>query len=270
MPKYFLKGSDDTAYRRRRTGATYSAIALRRQARYQAARSAQRKSTTGSAIAMVNKRTGGFEDMENKFLTSEITNTNLTAAWATYNPTGTGCTNSISVPAQGDGESQRDGRVYYINSVHVNGQCYIPPSESQLDPGIVGTLTHVRIILYWDTQTNGAQATATDIMDSSGSVDYLAFRNLQNSKRFIVLKDKRVAIRPFFVNEGSANLFATAQNSVVWRMNKKFKKPIKVRCTGTTANVSSISDSNIGVIAIADSVASSPVIRYQARIRFSG
>lgn len=214
-----------------------------------------------------NARTSGFVDIENKFLDSELTATALTAGWVSLNPTGTGCTDSISVPAQGDGESERDGRVYHINSVHVKGLITKASDESTGSP--LGDCP-VRVILYWDTQTNASEAVATDIMDAGGTTDLLAFRNLQNSKRFVVLKDKTMMIRSEHMNEGAVNSFAHSSVQIPFQFNKKFKKPIKVRCAGTTANVSSVQDNNLGIAAITGDAAQGYQIQYQARIRFTG
>lgn len=209
-----------------------------------------------------------FSDAEVKFLDSELVSTAVDSNWTVHNPTGTGCTNSISVPAQGDGESERDGRVYYIHSVHVKGLVRTAATESAAGP--TGPM-QTRVVLYWDTQTNGAEATATDIMASGLTEDILAFRNLQNSKRFIVLADETYTLNPQIQNEGAANLFAADPSLVSFKFNKVFSKPIKVRCSGTTANVSSVTDNNIGIAAIRDDNA--PVntnIEYSARIRFTG
>lgn len=216
-----------------------------------------------------NARTGGFVDVENKFLDSELTLTATTTTWQALNPAGTGCTNSLSVPAQGDGESERDGRVYYIKSLHLRGSVQMTASES--DNGPQGP-AYTRVVVYWDTQTNAAEATATDIMDAGGTSDSLAFRNLQNSKRFVVLYDKTVKVTPTEMNEGAANLFAQSPAVTFWKFNKNFKKPIKVRCSGTTANVSSVTDNNIGIAfcSFSSDGASLPSIQYQSRIRFQG
>lgn len=259
MPgKYFLKsGASGSAIRRKRTSAYSAAVQARRAARR----------ANAAANRTANMRSGGYVDLESKFLDSELTATTLTVNWTSLNPTGTGCTNSISVPAQGDGESDRDGRVYYIQSVHVKGAITTSATESEAAPEGDG---YARVILYWDTQSNKAEATATDIMDAGGTDDFLAFRNLQNSKRFIVLKDKIIKIKPMLTNEGAINSFSQAPSYQFFKFNKKFKKPIKVRCTGTTANVSSVSDNNFGIAALVNSQTNIPAaqIQYQARIRF--
>lgn len=247
--------------------ATPRASTARTRASIQAQKRASYRAGAQAAMRKKNVRTGGFVDVENKFLDCSYPQTALPTSWTAINPAGVGCTGSISVPAQGDGESERDGRVYYINSVHVKGLINVDASES--DAGPTGN-NLVRIILYWDTQTNAAEATATDIMDAGASTDYLAFRNLQNSKRFIVLKDKTFNISPEHMNEGSANLFANSTRVIQFKMNKKFKKPIKVRTSGTTANVSSCTDNNLGLAAIQTGSGLSAELRYETRIRFSG
>lgn len=217
------------------------------------------------ASALGNFRIGGFRNIENKFLDSELTATATATTWASLNPTGTGCTDSISVPAQGTGESDRDGRQYTINSIHVRGRLSLAAAEAQAAPlgDEIG-----RVIIYWDTQTNSTEATATEIMDGGLTEDWLAFRNLQNSKRFIVLYDKTIRLRPALVNEGAADAFAAGPVTIPWKFNKSFKKGIQVTCDNTTANVSSVSDNNIGVAAV--STSANVLISYQARIRFSG
>lgn len=212
-----------------------------------------------------NFRSGGFLGIENKFLDTELTSTALAVTWQALNPTGTGCTNSLSVPAEGDGESARDGREYIINSVHIKGAFARAATEGGVAPQDQDV---VRAVLYIDHQSNGAEATATNIMDGGGTSDWLAFRNLQYTKRFTVLADKMFVIRPPLVNEGAANAFANQLTYVPFKMNKVFKKPLKVMCNATSANVSSCVDNNIGIAFVSSSV--NVTVQYQGRVRFSG
>lgn len=209
-----------------------------------------------------NVRTGGFLGIEKKFLDTELTASALATTWAALNPVGV---DSLSIPAQGDGESNRDGRTYAIESVHVRGHFELAAAEGA---GVPASMIECRVIVYWDTQTNGAEATATDIMDAGGTTDILAFRNLQNSKRFKVLYDKVCLLKPHALNEGAVNSFANGAVIQRFEFNKQFKKPIIVNCTGTTSSVASVSDNNIGIAAIGTS--SNATIAYQARVRFVG
>lgn len=267
--KYFLKGSYPSSSQRTRRAAYRSNLALRRYRQMQTRRLAASKNT-GSALAMVNKRTGGYEDMENKFVDYEVSDKTISTTWAgsEIDPT---TPSSISTAAQGDGENQRDGRVYYINSVHVNGVVEAPAQE---DINGAYSDTEVRILLVWDTQTNAAQAQGEEVMSEASTADsYNSFRNLQNSKRFVVLKDKRLKLilsrAENSTDSGSLNVNGVTSK---FSMNKKFKKPIKVRCTGTTATVASISDNSLHLYCVStpSGLATAPVISYISRCRFSG
>lgn len=234
----------------------------------QKSRAGESASAAGRVAAMVmsNIRTGGFAGLENKFLDTELTTTSLAATWGTFNPTGTGSTNTLSVPVVGTGESERNGRMYTINSVMVRGVITSVPLESQGAP--IADI-RARVIVYWDTQTNSAEAVATDIMDGGATDDVLAFRNLQNTKRFIVLYDKSIVLHfNNQTNEGAINLFAAGSVHRPFSFYKRFKNGIAVQCDGTTANVSSVTDNNFGLAAVATTT--NVQIAYQARIRFTG
>ncbi len=220
------------------------------------------------SFASRNARTGGFSGIENKFMDSEISATTVTTSWAAHNPAGVGCTDSLSVPAQGNGEEQRIGRVYTINRILIQGVVEMAAQESVAAP----MQSHrVRLIVYWDKQTNSAAATTTDIMDAGGSDDLVSFRNLQNTHRFRVLMDKTITIRyPGQTNEGAVNLFAHGKKVIPFKFYKKLN--IRVQCDGTTADVASVSDNNIGFGGIAEAgpAAQQPTVRYSCRIRFTG
>ena len=209
-----------------------------------------------------NPRIGGFIGIENKFYDTEMAATSINASWAVYNPN---TVDSLSVPAQGDGESNRDGKMYAITSIHVRGAIFTGGTEAQ---GAPEDQHRFRVIIYQDTQTNGAEATASDIMDAGGTDDTLAFRNLQYSKRFKVLYDRTLTTVPQITSEAS-NIFSAGKAIRNFSFNKKFKTPIKVTCNGTGAGVASCVDNNFGIAAIADS-ASNVSFQYQARIRFVG
>ncbi len=211
-------------------------------------------------------RTGGYTDIEKKFADFTVSGDGFTNTWV-GGEMEDGTALSVSAVSQGDGESQRDGRVYYIHSVHIKGFVQIPLSESQTSP-LPDLLA--RIALVWDTQTNGAQLDAENVFLSvSSALDVNSFRNLQFSKRFIVLKDKLIRLPvPGQTNEGAANLFAAGIVKIPFKINKTFKVPIKVRCSGTTAAISSITDNSLHIIGTA--TATTAQLTYESRIRFTG
>ncbi len=232
----------------------------------QAVSAARSRGTTvrSARASIANTRTSGFIGLENKFLDSELNATAVSTTWTAHNPTAASV-NCLSAPAAGDGESDRDGRVYHINSIHMHGQVLFNATESQTAPI---DEEFVRIALVWDTQTNKSEVVGTDVMDGGGSNDNLAFRNLQNSKRFIVLKDFTVKVVPESMNEGAANLFASRNFESRWSINKIFRTPIKVNTAGTAANVNVVTDNSLSLIVQGTNTAIA--VGYQCRVRFSG
>lgn len=211
----------------------------------------------------VNNRTGGFMGLELKFADIETNNDAFASTWATMEDS---TNDSVSGVGQGDGESERDGRKYQIHSIHIKARVHTAVSESQVTPlpDLQGT-----IMLVWDTQTNGAQMTATDVMDGGLTDDTLAFRNLQHSKRFRVLWTKHWKIMANGTNEGAVNLFAqNAQTTPTFMFNRVFKTPIPVICQATTAVIAAISDNSLHIIGVAN--LATALLNMQVRIRFTG
>lgn len=211
----------------------------------------------------LNFRQGGFTGIERKFADFEANGDAFATTWATMQ-----ASDSISGVAQGNTESQRVGRVYNITSVHLRETVDV---AAQKTAGAATGTTTVRVVIVHDTQTNGAELAATSVMDGGQTPDHLSFRNLQFTKRFRILMDKTITIRPVgLASEGAANTFGSGNNQIVWKFNRTFKKPIKVTCSGTSAAVASITDNSIHVIGVANSVSVTPSLTYQARIRFTG
>lgn len=210
----------------------------------------------------LNKRTGGFIGLENKFADYGFAVTTVSNVWTSDNPTTVDC---ISAVAQGDSENERDGRVYHINSIHLKGIVGYPHLG---DESTVSDDDVMRVVVVIDSQTNGAEVTATEVMDDSGT-DFLSFRNLQFTSRFKVLYDETFRLNPLVVADGAgANNFNSQGTKLPFTFNKKFKIPIRVTCKGTTAVVGSIVDNSIHVLACSNTGVCT--LQYQSRVRFSG
>lgn len=211
-----------------------------------------------------NLRTGGFIDLENKFSDTFVSGDAFSTSWATMNPTTVNC---LSAVAQGDSESERDGRVYHIRSLHIKGSIKSILQESSASP-----LSDIRarVVIVWDKQTNAATVTAANVMDESAPQDITSFKNLQFSKRFQILFDKTMILKRGManMNEGAINLFAAPAVEKQFFFTKYWRKPIKVVCVSTEKTVGSISDNSFAVIGVADS--SQVVLNLNCRVRFSG
>lgn len=202
----------------------------------------------------------GSEEL--KFIDRELVTEAMAVAWTNHDPTTVDC---LSAVATGDGESDRDGRVYYIHSVDINGRVGFTVQESVGAP-VADPI--YRIIVVVDKQTNGALLTPTDVMDASLAEDFHAFRNLHFSQRFWVLKDIMFSITMNTqTNEGSVNLFANGGRVRLWNCSYVFKTPLKVFCSLTTAVIAAIENYSIHVIAICSTT--NTTISYQSRVRFT-
>lgn len=201
---------------------------------------------------------------ELKWVDTELSAFTIALAWTAYNPTTVNCLNAV---AQGDGPSNRDGRVYYIHSVMVKLVMFTDVDEAAVAPkeDLV-----TRLCLVLDTQANGTEINAANVMETAGSVgDYLEFRNLEFSGRFRILKDTTKVMKRFYVNEGSGDLFASARQLIRWDWYVNFVKPIKVVCNGTGSGIGDVTNNALAIIASSGSV-SDIQCSYLSRIRFSG
>lgn len=100
----------------------------------------------------------------------------------------TGDVQVINTIAQGTGVDEILGREYIIKSIQLQGYAY-----STADTGI---RNFARILLVWDKDPNGTTADPGDILNdiNSGGAEALSMRNLNNRKRFIILRDWKMVL----------------------------------------------------------------------------
>ncbi len=217
----------------------------------------------GAQLALRNIRIGGFMGIENKFVDYEKAATTVNGTWAN-GELDDATALSLSSIAQGDGESNRDGRKAELLSVHVKGLLRHVAQEADTNPPGGGI---VRLILVLDKQTNGAQLNAEDVVTVT-TIDVNAWRNLQNSQRFRILKDQRWQMKVTAMTTFQVNDFSTPQQEIPFEFHVVFKKPIVVNHTGTTAVVASIADNSLHLIGV--STIPDYQITYVSRVRFRG
>ena len=242
--------------RRKRGYGRGAVVAYRQPARVQRAR------------FRANPRTGGFLGVERKFVDADLSGiafTSNTWSGANLDPA---TNNQLNPVAQGDGESERDGRNYNMLSIHIKGYVHVDASEAS-----VATFpdTLFRIALVLDTQTNGAQLDPTNVFTGTNAI--VAFRNLQYIKRFKVLKDIMLCKDATQTNEGGTNSFAHGIWRIPFEIHHEFKTPVQVNTTGTAATVSVVTDNSLHLIgtALQDGVITANTkIYYNSRLRFVG
>lgn len=205
---------------------------------------------------------------EKKFLDTERTPVASSTAWATVQPS-TGSTNCLSAPAQGVGDEEHLGRTYFIRSIFIKGMIEFPPLEDQANPQAD---LEYRIALVLSTNTNNGVLNPADVFvtPTGATADVLAFRNLNETSTTFVLKDtlpQRLKVTEASMAQGAVNKFANGNVIGYWEFNHVFKKPIKVRTSATTADITSITDNSLALVGTTSSAVA--LWSYVSRMRFT-
>ena len=201
-------------------------------------------------------RTGGFQVGRYAGRGAELKFFDGTKASTATGTGGTIFNDSLVLIQQGAGESNRIGRKCVVKSIHLRGQVLLAAKTSSNQTSDV-----VRIMLYWDKQTNGAAATVANIL---ASADSDAFRNLQNSGRFRILYDKWTNMSALS-GQGDGTTFAYGEVAKHFRINKRCHVPLEF--DASTGAITDLTTNNIGVLVISQAGAAS--VEYNWRIRFS-
>ena len=142
----------------------------------------------------------------------------------------------------GTGESERIGRKVTVTSVLLRGRIILPSTSTVGD-----TTDTARLIIYIDTQTNGAAATVTNIL-STASVN--SFRNLDNTSRFRIIHDVVYTLK----SQGGAGNGASDDFVESVRYLKIFKKCfLPIEFSAGAGTVADLTQNNIGIMAITPS-----------------
>ncbi len=215
-----------------------------------------------------NPRTGGFSGQELKFYDGGLNSAALTAATdaagGEHNPS---ATLALSTMAQGDGESNRDGRKVIFKKISVKGVFEIPPRANQTAGGQAPICF---VALVWDKQTNSALLNSEDVYQNFiTDPDLMAspFRNLQHIQRFQILKSVTVVMPQVEMTYDGTNI-ETQGVSIPFEMHKDLN--IVAHYNGTSADIANSSDNSLHIIAYCNDVSLVPTIAYHSRLRYIG
>ncbi len=124
-----------------------------------------------------------------------------------------------------------------------------------------------------DTQANGVTVSSENVYlnPATGSSAILPkpLRNLQYSKRFRILDSAYVPPGGAYAGTDGASTLSIS-NQVAPCVQLSWKGNITCDCSGTTANVSAVTDNAFHIIAFAASTARTPVFAGKCRVRFVG
>lgn len=169
----------------------------------------------------------------------------------------------VAIP-EGTGESERVGRQVQCTSLNIRG--YIKIETFNYVPASF----FLRFIVYVDKQANGAAATPAELIDTNPAGFYINnLRNLEQTDRFIILKDKLIRTDP---TSGlyNTNLFTNVptEQFVPFKCNLSLND-MPIQYSGTAGGLSDIRSNNIGIMCISSDPASNGLrVRYTARVRY--
>lgn len=191
------------------------------------------------------------------------------AAGGEMDPT-SGCTGCLSSPAVGTGEQQRVGRKILLKSLQIKGNISGASLGDQAD---VLPAPECFLAVVLDKQTNAAQLNSEDVYKNTlanATLAHLPLRDLEQSSRFKVLKEKRWSLLLDAVGtDGTSTNTATFKRvSFDWFI--QFKRPIRVvfNAVADTADVAQVVDNSIHLVGFANTTNYTPTLRYNCRVKF--
>ncbi len=232
-------------------------------------RSGRKRFRSAPRRRRINARTAGFLGIEKKFYDSHLSSKALNAttdnADGECNPSATLTLNTV---AQGDGESNRDGRKMVMKSVQVTGSVFC---SAQANQSAADAIPIIFIALVLDKQTNGA-ALSSELVYVNPSADTglctNPVRNLQYVSRFRVLRSTVFVPPQPAISYDGTNIEQGGVN-VPFRFDADLKD-LPVTFSGDTSAISNIIDNSLHVLAWASTTGMAPSIQYNCRLRFVG
>jgi len=222
---------------------------------------------------VLNGRTGGYVGLERKFFdtfeNSRALQASTNASSGEMDPFGENC---LNCPAQGDGESNRDGRQIAMQSITLKGNITVPYATT---PTTQWEAPVVYVAIVLDKQTNGATLNSEDVFanpsgDARGMTQPL--RNLEYSDRFTVLKSTTVNMKDVLAGfQIGGTPTGQAGMSIPFYLYHDLKGMKMNFISGqNTSVIAAVADKSLHVIAYTTTASLGPVITYNARLRFTG
>lgn len=225
----------------------------------------------------LNKRVGGYQGLELKFIDSKYVQGNnvFPPLWGDTNANNTsradGEGDLIGKITTGTGPSQKIGRYAILHSIQVNGVLRIDSYLFGLSSEIVPF--RARVIFYCDKQTNATQADPSKVMDSA-SDDVDAFRNIEFQDRFKVIFDKTVTFNPKIERSESGATWLSSAQEVPFSFKRSLHDKKVAYTTGDDGAVATVIDNSIhcACIGAADDGTTNHALKlkWKAKLRFWG
>ncbi len=165
---------------------------------------------------------------------------------------------NLTVIPEGVGEEQRIGRKINLTKIQLQGAITLASGSDFADAS-----DHLTCMIVLDTQTNGVQFTATDLLETD---TFDSFRNLSNGKRFKILWKGKYTLS---VSGGapSGAALVTGEDITNLEAYLDVNIPIEYDNSATSGVITSVRQNNVYFVTITKS--NSVAIDAKMRLRFS-
>lgn len=187
-------------------------------------------------------------------------------------PSPTGTSSTICGIVQGTGESQRIGRKCTITAMHfrLNFE-FLVGGETDMTEANTAHET-IRYMVIWDKQCNSETMVATDVLQSTNPTPvapvYNDFRNLANSKRFRMLRDRTIAFNTTAISAFNGSTELSQRVIKDYQINFSLKVFIPIEFDSTTGNIDEIVSNNIAFFLMSKHGARMALTNSTVRLRF--
>lgn len=183
-------------------------------------------------------------------------------------PPNVGTPTTLCVPVTGSDINNRVGREIDVYKISVRGTIKVAPQANQTATDQAAV---VRLLLVQDTETNGTQATGTQIMTgttSGGPISVHSHMSLASLGRFKMLKDKTFCLSNPNISWDGTNM---EQQGIakVFKFVKRWKKPVRVRFNATNGGtISDIVNHSWCIYAMLGETDLATTLLYNARVYY--
>ncbi len=240
-------------------GLTYKPTLMRRG--YMRRRGKRRYSGVRKALT---RRRGYYRNPYASSLTQELKFFDSVIDDASVASTGT-VVSSLNLVAQGITEKERIGRKIIVRSIACRFTVNLPGAAT-LSAITASGQEIVRIILYIDSQCNGANAAVLDLLETA---DYTSYRNLANKDRFTVLMDRSITLKHLTVVSNQTAATISIDDVIVPVHYYKGGLAIPIEFDSTAGAITEVKSYNIGLLYISKN-AFGVIEDTHMRIRFDG
>lgn len=204
----------------------------------------------------LRSRFGDVSGVEQKFFDTAASNTSISTS-------GTIVKNSLNLLSQGSADNALNGRKCVVKSITCRMSAR-KVGDSGSSTQVEGP-AYVRLALVLDTQCNAAAAAIANIYDVVATNGILSLKNMDNNKRFKIIRDWVVPMYNQAAYTGTANTFANPDARVACNDYIKCNIPLNFK-DAATGLISDVSSNNLLLVGFASSDGYS--VDYNIRIRF--